>query len=337
MKKVIAFLSLISIVFSLVSCNFYDLFFRSTDEFDIIATREIVLGKEVDSVVLKTRGGEKITVGYGSDFYDIYGKVGFRFESGKKYSFVAETNLESRGKAYVNINNYRLDYTEFYEAKAKKDGDDAVGSIEEYMYWKQSEDSRESKNYSRFIYKDQKAFVGTEFNKGGSIVYSSEEYPLMPEVGSELNEIYAHTGLIRALANLTSFFKNYESNDTEYDYEQFVTREYKLYENYIVFKQTAPFLNIFTSIEQDPALIYAQISNSNYYITQEAYCNVKTGEIELIKVYGKTLWHMPEYWGRMLEIDMKIYVHDLNQAEYQKKLDNLINYVKTNSDSLEKE
>lgn len=333
MKRFIAILSLISIVFSLVSCNFYDLFFRSPDGLDIIETREIVLGEAVNSVVLKTRGGKKITVDYGSDFYDIYDKVGFWFESGKKYSFCAETNLESRGKAYVNINNYRLENTEFYEARAMKDGDDAVGSIEEYMYRIYLEDhSIESKNYSRFIYKDQKAFVGTEFNKGGSTVYSSEEYPLMPEIGSELNEMYAHTGYVRALANLTSFFKNYESSDTKYDYEQFVTREYKLYENYIVFKQTAPFLNIFTSIGQDPALIYAQISNSNYSITQEAYCNVKTGEIELIKVYGKTLWHTQEHTGQKLEIDMKIYVHDLNKTEYQYKLDNLINYVKENAE-----
>ena len=113
-----------------------------------------------------------------------------------------------------------------------------------------------------------------------------------------------------------------------------MTREYKLYENYIVFKQTAPFINVSKNmvLGNDPEVLFASFSSTDCSITQEAYCNIKTGKIECIKVYGDTLWYRPEYWGTKMEINMQVYIHDVAENEIQKKIDKLIDYVKANAE-----
>ena len=83
---------------------------------------------------------------------------------------------------------------------------------------------------------------------------------------------------------------------------------------------------------RDPKITYESLLNTDCSITQEAYYNIKTGEIELIKVYGNTEWHFSEYLGDNLEINMEIYIHDIDEAEYTKKITDLMDYVKLNSD-----
>ena len=68
-------------------------------------------------------------------------------------------------------------------------------------------------------------------------------------------------------------------------------------------------------------------------VTQEAYCNVKTGEVELIKVYGNTLWHVPGRTGQNVELDMQIYIYDNAAKEGEKKADRFVEYIVSNSDA----
>ncbi len=78
-------------------------------------------------------------------------------------------------------------------------------------------------------------------------------------------------------------------------------------------------------------MAYRQLTNTDWSVTQEAYCNVKTGEIEFVKVYGETGWTTGEYWNIKAVFDIKIYVHDIDTDEVKNKTDALINYVKANT------
>ena len=49
-------------------------------------------------------------------------------------------------------------------------------------------------------------------------------------------------------------------------------------------------------------------------------------------MYGNTEWHFSEFLGDNLEINMEIYIHDIDEAEYTKKITDLMDYVKLNSD-----
>lgn len=331
MKKIIAALLFLSILLSLSACNTDG---ASSDPYDIFETREIVLGNAVDSVELTTKTGEKITVDHTADFYELFATLGLADEDGKKYSCTAQTQLPDQSKSFINMNIYRFADVRYYDARVKKDGDENVAFGEEYSYVKKLENGKfDQSAFNRYTYQDELAFGGMENGENGYVPYASTAYPILPEAGTELADMQARMHYLKSLLHTLELFKRYEpyeANGSTYDYNEFVTEEYTLYENYIVFKQTAPFLTINAVPGQDGALLYAQFANSDCSITKEVYVNVKTGEVELIKVYGDTLWHVPSNVGRKLEMDMQLYIHDVEVSEAQKKADALIDYVKSN-------
>lgn len=349
MKKLVAVFCLLSIILSFASCerkNPIDpepITQNAPPSFDILKTKDIVLGNEVNSVELTTRTGEKFTFDNTADFYEIFDKVNFKKqEKGKLYSFSGETKISDKSKSFTNMNMYILDdptidYAEFYEHRVKEEGDDSFALIEVFTSAKQLEGSKlpYRSSFGRYEYKDDKAFGGMVYDENGNTAYASEEYPFVPQLGTELGDMWSHVNFLSALYGCTAFFAKYGAHEAEngtvYDFDQFVTREYTLYENYIVFKYTAPFLVLNIGYGQDVQIAYLQFTNTNCSITQEAYCNVKTGEIELVKVYGTTAWHTPEYLNMEATIDMKIYIHDINASESKSKIDALINYVKANT------
>lgn len=341
MKRITVIIVSLLTALSLISCDkgskvdLYAEFLESFGKFDIVETKDIVLGNEVDSVVLTTKEGEKITVDNTADFYEIFNEVGFKFEDGKKYSCSAETKLGDRSRAFINMNVYHLDGTDIYESRTKKEGDDTVATTEEYHHVQQLEENKTGRtSFGIYLYKDEKAFGGVENGPNGQTVYVSEDYPILPGPESgELYEMHSHSNYLRNLLGFTEFFKYYEpytDNGKKYDFNDFVTSEYTLYENYIVFKQITPALSGGVSPGQDPLIRYMMFSNSDYFVTQEAYCNVQTGEIELVKLYGETLWHTGEYLNVKLEIDMQIYVHSVDESDVKQKSDVIIDYVKLN-------
>lgn len=327
MKKIIALFSMIAIILSFTACNENGQVEYNYD-FDVAETRDIVLGEEVSSVVLTTAGGGKVTYDNSADFYEILDNISFNFENGIKCSYVAEIKLADQDKSYINMNSYHIKNAEFYEFRVKKDGDDRVAVIDEYVGYKQLEDGRsEMVSFANYEYKEEKAFCGSE----SGITYGSDEYPMIPTHGTELCDMQGRATYLRSLCNSIELFARYEAFENDgntYDFDEFVTREYKMYENYIVFKQTAPFLSLNTSVP-DPYIRYMQVMSSDCSITQEAYCNVETGKIELIKIYGDTMWHTVEYYGRKAEIDIQLYVYDIVESEYKEKIDVLIDYIKS--------
>ena len=193
MKKIIAIFALLSIILSFAACNKNGQDdsegLQPLDKFDIAETKDIFLVNEVDSVVLTTSTGEKITIDSTVDFFEIFDNFAFRYQNGKKYSCVAETKLHNQSKSFANINCYYLDGAEFYESRAKKDGDDAVAASEEYRFSKKTEDNKyETITHCRYFYKDEKAFGGTEYGESGYKVYVSDAYPMIPGTDTELGD-----------------------------------------------------------------------------------------------------------------------------------------------------
>ncbi|MBQ7374612.1 MAG: hypothetical protein IJW61_01385 [Clostridia bacterium] len=322
MKKITAIFALLAMILSLTACG--------KDEqidFDIAKTKDIVLGNEVGSVTIKTAGGGELALDGSADFYEIFDSINFEFENGIKCSGIAEIKLGDESRSYINMNSYHLDGEELYEFRAKKEGDGAISVIEEYTSYKQSAGGSQMVSFGNYSYKEEKALGGYE----NGVKYSSSEYPLIPEPGTELCDMQVRAVYLRTLINSTELFARYEAfeiNGETYDLGDFVEREYKLYENYIVFKQTAPFLSVnFTGADQQ--LMYMQIMNSDFSVTQEAYYNVETGKIEFIRIYGETIWHTAEYVGRKAEIDIKMYVYELDGSEGEQKIQGLINRIKS--------
>ena len=335
MKKMIAVFSLLSIltsVLSLSSCQK-----PVSDPFNIAQTKEIVLGDEVDSVELKTAEGKTITCVSGADFYEIFNQVSLPKEAGKKLSYLAETKMGENSKTVSNMNVYPLENGEFLEITSKKEGEDAFSVIEQYWHSKKLSDGKfEQCTFAKYTYRDEQAFGGQELGANGYKTYISDAYPVMPQTGTELLDMQVRAGHLMNFLSFGELFQSYESyeaNNKTYDFDQFVTREYTLYENYIVFKQTAPFIYFRIYPGDDPALLYASFSNADCSITQEAYCNVKTGEIEFVKVYGDTLWYVPEHFGTRMEIQLQLYIHDVGESVGNQKIDQLIEYIKSNANT----
>ena len=335
MKKIIAVFSLLAMLLSLNACDTEDSSSGTSDPYAIFETRDIVLGDAVDSVELTTKTGEKITVDHSADFYELFAKLGLAGEDGKKYSCTAQTQLPNQGKSFINMNIYRIADVRYYDTRVKKDGNENVAFGEEYSYAKFENEKHSNSDFNKYTYQDEQAFGGMENGADGYVTYASTVYPILPEPGTELADMQVRMRYLALLLHTMELFKRYEPYETNgktYDYNEFVTKEYTLYENYIVFKQTAPFLTVNAVAGQDSLISYMQFANSDCSITKEAYVNVKTGEVELIKVYGDTLWHTLQYAGRKLEIDMQIYIHDVEESEVREKVDALIDYVKSNVD-----
>ncbi len=331
MKKIIVALLILSIIFSFASCDI-----NVPNGLNIAKTKKIVLGKEVESVVLTTSEGEKITCEQGTDFYEIFNKVDMGRGDGKKHSYIAQVQLQDEAKFFINMNLYYIGNAEYYETRAQKEGDDAIASMEKYYYSEMLSDNRYVRtNMERSTYKDEEAFSGQTIGADGSVqLYYSDECPMLPQAGTQLNEMYSMAWYPDTLMNMVTLFESYEPYETNgktYDIDSFVTRECTLYKNYIVFKQTAPFLCL--PLGLDIEIVHAMFSAADCSVTQEAYCNVKTGEIELIKVYGNTLWHVPGRTGQNVELDMQIYIHDNAAKEGEKKADRFVEYIVSNSDA----
>ena len=339
MKKMIAVLALFAILLSLVSC-------QQSEKFDIAETTDIVLGNEVDSVVLVTVEGEEITCNNGADFYEIFDKVSLTSGAETKYSCVAETKLGDDSKSHTNMNFYGLaNKGWFFELTTQKEGEDAFASFERYSYSEVLPNQViERYTFQKCVYKEEKAFGGMVIDANGkNTLYGSDTYPFDSVTDTELYEMQGRsdhlTVFIFSLLD-KKLFQNcelFEVDNKTYDLNQFVTREYTLYENYIVFKQTAPFLNFMKNISTSGlsgsmVSMYEACLNTDVSITLEAYCNVKTGKIELVKVYGDTLWYALQYFDQKMEVNITCYIQDVSESESERKINKLIEYVKSNSD-----
>lgn len=326
MKKIIAILSLISILFSFSACrnNPFD------QRPDYLKERKIVLGDEVTSVDFTSKNGEKTTFYNTDDFYTILDKISVEYENGKKYVFDAKMKLNDESASFINLDWYRYEDDYLQKYKINNEGDRNVALIDKY------ETQGWDIHFTRYGYKDEEAFCGAERQtSGGSRTeYSSSKYPKVPDVDTELGQMMFLADDFDYFMGAADLFRYYDVPTTaEVNMNELISVEYKLYKNYIVLKQTAPFITVqFPNFSYDEYVFYKQAQASDCSIVQEAYCNVKTGEIELIRIYGDTTMHTLNHWGDKWEVDIKVYVYDIDEAEFKKEVDELIDYVKSNAD-----
>ena len=326
MKKIIAVFLLISMIFCFSSCknNPFD------SDSNFLKKRGIALGDEVTSVEFTSKNGEKTTFCNTDDFYTILDKISVEYEYGKKYVIDAKIKLNDESASFINLDwyHYEDDYLQKY--KINNEGDRNVALIDKYGT--QGFNTR----FERYTYKDEKAFLGVERQTGGGsrTEYSSSKYPKIPQTDTELGQMMFLAEDFDYFLGMANLFSYCEVPPTMgVDINELISVEYKLYENYIVLKQTAPFLTLyFPDVSYNEYIFYKQAEASGCSIIQEAYCNVETGEIELIRIYGDTTMHTLNRWGDKWEVDIKMYVYDIDEAEFKKEVDELIDYVKSNAD-----
>ena len=326
MKKIIAVFSLISILFCFSSCKNNPFDKRP----DYLKERDIVLGDRVDSVEFTSENGEKTTFFATDDFYTVLDKIDLDYTNGKKLVIDAKIQLDDETPIFINEDLYCFEDAYLNKYRIHKEGELSTAVIDLYS------GSNSNKGFKKYVYKDEIAFYGyvNQSFAGSRNEYSSKKYPKAPEVGTELFEMYSAADDFNGFLGMASIFRYYNvPSKTEVDINDLISVEYKLYENYIVLKQTAPFITVQASdFMLDERIFYKQAEASGCSIIQEAYCNVETGEIELIRIYGNTKMHTLENWGHKWEVDIKIYVYDIDEAEFKKEVDELADYVKSNAD-----
>ena len=326
MKKIIAILSLISILFSFSSCSNNPFDLRP----DYLKERGIVLGRKVKSVDFTSKNGEKITFNDTDSFYTILDKIELDYLSGKKCVFDAKIKLDDETPIFINEELYRSEDAYLDKCRIHKEGELSIATIDTYS----------TKTYDRifekYTYKDEMAFFGVveQAFAGVSTEYSSKKYPKLPEADTELFQMRSISDDFGYFIGEASLFRySTVPSQTGLNINELITVGYTLYENYIVLRQTAPFISLqFPNFSYDEYVFYKQAEASDCSIIQEAYCNVETGKIELIRFYGDTTMHTINHWGDKWEVDIKIYVYDIDEAEFKKEVDKLADYVKSNAD-----
>ena len=324
MKKIIAVFSLISILFCFSSCKNNPFDKRP----DYLKERDIVLGDRVDSVEFTSENGEKTTFFATDDFYTVLDKIDLDYTDDKKLVVDAKIQLDDETPLYINFEQYCPEDSSLQKYEIHKEGELSTAVIDLYS------GSNFNKSFEKYVYKDEIAFCGyvSQDFAGSSNEYISSKFPKVPEGGTELYEMYSAANDFNHFLGMASLFRYYDAPLTAgVDINSLISVEFKLYENYIVLKQTAPFITLF-SPSSDEYIFYKQAEASDCSIIQEVYCNVETGKIELIRFYGDTTMHTYENWGRKWEVDIKVYVYDINESEFNKKVDELVAYVKENAD-----
>lgn len=336
MKRLFLILLILLSTIFMTSCNDIPLP-GIKKEPNIFMEKEIVLGEEVSSLKVLNNQGEEITVDYSLSFFELYNSLNpfFASKENKIVSYSGEIQGENDIKSYVHLNIYQDELSMLFHYETSKEGSDDVATVMEYNYLETFIDEEENEvvssrmEYSKYTYKDDKAFGGFEENSNGIVNYKNEKYPIVPTTGSELNDMYVRSIILKNYVGLIdNLFPQYGVIDSINVGEK-VTSSYKLYENYIVFEQDNPYLSLLSEFYDGrlyPQLL--KISNGNYSNKVTAYYNIKTGEIETVTLVGQTYIKVVD---RMFDTNITINVFDLDENKYLNKVESLVVYVRGNS------
>ena len=176
------------------------------------------------------------------------------------------------------------------------------------------------------------SFGGSELIDGKLTYYNNNRIPMTPDIGTELANMQSSAMFIKHLYQNTAFMTKHHDvkvNNETFNYNQYVKKEIKLYENYIVFEESSPLLNNFVGSSFDTYTYYLQSLNTKNPVTQTAYYNIKSGQFDCFCLYGKTYDSL--ILRRLVELDIKTYLYTLDKKEAKKKTDNLVSYIKRRS------
>lgn len=257
-----------------------------------------------------------------------------------KASYDAKYKIENEKQVYINMNNYYYknrtdDYYEdfnFLEIRAKE-GSSAVGEFLDYIHEKLAfleGKYIEKDTFSKYSYLSKKAFIGSQLVDGKMKFYSNSIFPASPEPGTEFAKMESSAKFIWQFFCQSNFMTEYndiEVNDTVLDFNQHVKKEIKLYENYIVFEESSPFVNCVFSRGPETHAYYLKCLSNENTVTQTAYYNINTGQFDCFSLYGKTY----DFFQRFVELDVKINLFNLDKKEAKNKVDDLVSYIKRKS------
>jgi hypothetical protein len=315
----------------------------SCKKLNIVEERKIILGEEVSSQTINVND-EVINIDKDSDFYLTLNQLNTINKTGNvayKASYDTKYKIENEKQMYINENHYyyrnqtdeQSEDFSFVERRAKKEGSNAVGEFLEYDYIKLSLlDKKTIKRdmFTKCSYKFEKSFGGQQLVDGKMKLYSNSRFPVYPELGTELAKMESSAKFLRHYFITNRFMRenDIEVSDTVLNFNQHVKKEIKLYDNYIVFEESSPFLLLsgignLDQIKEN----YLKCLNKKNIVTQAAYYNINTGQFDCFSLYGEAF----DIYSGFVELDVKVYLHNFDEKEAKNKVNDLVRYVKRKS------
>lgn len=335
MKKVYLLIATLLLTLMLASCNAAT---NNQSNSNIFQSKEIVLGNKVDNVKITNSLGVEMNVDNTFDFDELYGHLN-QFkpnQKGKMISYNAKIKYGEESKTYVNLNFYTDEFSSLCHFETNKEGSSDLSTIYEYSYVEaiqQEGDTAFAKRsqYSKYSYKDELAFIGSDLDENGTRMYASENYPSVPRPDTELCDMQVRSVRLRTLlfrmSSLFPKFGSFEYSGKTYNMDELITSKYELYENYIVLEQNNPFLvSINSPNPEEKMIIYQRALHTKKPVNIKAYYNIHTGEVESVTMNG-TYFDA----GIEVQIDITAYVFDLDKETYSNEVSSLIDFIQKNS------
>ena len=234
---------------------------------------------------------------------------------------------------YVNENETLFDYK-------LKDGNKTY-SAQEYSKEVRDDVLNWSRNFfAKYQYGLEKAFGGQEITceNGNSTntMYSNYNYPMMVPGGSDFGNAESQAKLLTQMMNNFCFFAkfdDFEFNGEKIILEDYVTRSFELYEDSVIFIQSAPYIvKIFVGPDMTKYAFYAGCIADNCEITQTIKFDLKTQQIEYVEVKGNTRSSVIQP-NILFEVNVTAKLSTLEKYKYDSAVEELVNYVKKNSNT----
>ena len=161
----------------------------------------------------------------------------------------------------------------------------------------------------------------------------SGNYPTIPEEGTEFYKTYLPAQyLIDKFYNFDiqrsyKTIRFIEDQTISFDFSKNLSKKIKLYEGYIIFEETSPFIGTPMNLSFDQIQDYYNgCLNMNGYFTQTMVFNLKTKNIEIFDIKAHTLsWK--DMLNKPIEIDLTIKVDMINDNNHKSMIDEFIIYV----------
>lgn len=311
---------------------------------------EIILGDEVSSQTFIDYEGFEHTITKDSDFYDILKIIGNPYFLNVKASYYMEESINDEQKVISSGDIWFNEKSTLFISQARFADSVNNAYIQEYSFsdyiLKDGNMSRTFNTFNSYTYLNEKAFGGQEINDLEGIYnhYYSYDYPMMPpsfsdDPDAKLGILHARADRIRQIINIEKpmiyhYPNNYEVNGKVIDLDSYITESFKLYDNYIVLEQISPFPSTFnTFIGKDIekyALINGCIANGISAKHTIIY-DISKGKIVSYSISG-TVYSVKIAPLLILNINITFKFNDIDENEYNAKLNNLIKYVKDNTE-----
>lgn len=330
MRNIFFLIITLLLTLTLISCD--------KNEDDIYQSKEIVLGNKVDSVKITNSSGVEMNIDNSLDCYELYSFLNqFKItQKDKMFSYNSIIKLGENSKSYIQMNYYLDEFSEMFHFVTKKDGSDKIATIYEYDYLEIIENEGDNiglvkrKEYEKYSYKNDLAFIGSETDENGTRFYKSNRYPNVPTQNSELADMQSRSYQLKnTLFSMNSLFTKYgsfEFSGKSYNLDELITSNYELYENYIILEQNNPFLLSSLNMLEAKFIAYQRALASKKSVNIKLYYNINTCEFEAFMMSGSCFKESID-----VQLDIEAYIFDLDKTAYNEKENSLIDYVQEHS------